>query len=167
MPILIAVSCLSPVSTQICVSHQHQEYMRNERNPRQTHLDPSHLQCMYRIRNAILEFIFDSRCPEQEHILLDQLRSTVESLRASVDRCSSLLIYGSPLAVLNLRDVTVGNAKRAQPFGCVFLCIGWVITMTGSIVKDEERTSRWTSVFWVYACDLARRSTMTVSAPLQ
>lgn len=102
------------------------------------HLNPSHLQRMYRIRHAILELIFDSRCPEQEHILLDQLRSTVKGFRPSVDCCSRLLIYGGPLTVLDFRDVAVGNAKRAQPFGCIFLCIDWVVTkITGS--TDEIR----------------------------
>lgn len=108
---LMAVSCRSPVRTQIYISE-----IANG-----THLDSSLLQCVDSIRDALLQLVLDSRRAEQLKILLNDFGGTVKGIRSARQLRCGIIVHGGPLAVLVLRDVPVGEAKSPQTFCGVIL----------------------------------------------
>jgi hypothetical protein len=73
-------------------------------------LDSSHLQRMYRIRYAILEFIFNGSCAKQEKIFLDQFRSLIQSFSTTINSIRSLIVNSNPLFVFFLWNVSECDA---------------------------------------------------------
>ena len=86
-----------------------------------TNLDTGHLECVNGIRNTILEFVLNSSGAQEEHILLDYLRSLIQGLTTTVDGCGSLVIDRNPFPVFGLRDISIGDTECPKSFSSVIL----------------------------------------------
>jgi hypothetical protein len=96
IPMLIAVSCLSPVRTQTC--KRHQRVSRIIRST--TDLDSSHLKGVDSVRYTVLQLVLDSSRTKQEHLFLNQLGGLIEGFTSAIDGGCSLIIYRRPLTIL-------------------------------------------------------------------
>ena len=76
---------------------------------------------MNRIRHTLLQLILNRRSPEQEQIILDQLRRLIQRLPTPVDRRRSLAVHSRPLPVLLLGHLSRRDAERSQPLRSVVL----------------------------------------------
>lgn len=110
IPILIAVSCLSPVSTHTYLLVSARSFSKLPATS--AYLDPGHLQRVDGVRHALLKLVLDSGCSEQEHVPLDELGGVVECVTAPVDRRRGLVVDRNPLPVLRLGDIATGDAER-------------------------------------------------------
>ena len=86
-----------------------------------TNLDTGHLQRMNGIWNTILELIFNGSRAQQEHILLDDLRSFIQSFTASIYSRSCPVVDRYPFPIFSFRNITVGDAKGSKTLSSIVL----------------------------------------------
>lgn len=84
-------------------------------------LDASHLEGMDRIRDSILQLVFNCCRTEEEHFLLNDFSRLIQRFPATIDCLCRLIIDRGPFLVLLLWYISVGEAECSQPISSVFL----------------------------------------------
>lgn len=85
------------------------------------HLDAGLLEDVDGLWDAVLQLVFDGCSSQQEQVLLDEFGDVVEGGSASHDLGGRFVVQARPLPVLLQRDLSTGEAERAEALGCIVL----------------------------------------------